>query len=479
MNEHDHNEDAILDRNLREIAAKLTLPVRPGAAQRESWRSGERSMQRGNDADALTNPKHHPALRSESRGGLMQTKGDRRMARFRLFTVGTAAASVAIGAFLIGNGGPQTVHAATILREFRTGTWRAVQITIKDVDVDGIRVNGEMEVGFCEPISISEIIRTAREGDLAEIPEPKFDAAYFDLSVVAGPGAEADVVGLNLAVRGGVTAIDTPWVYLRAESFPDEIMNEHPEVRLILQMFSRGIMLDQIPIEGDITEALRDMSFDFGDDDEAAAPAAADNASAQLQVSARVGADGAQAAAEIANAKAELAGVQAEIQREIRIEMDRAKIEAEVNAAADPPTAEDDAKQEAMQKMLLDLLSGEATPEQLDEIAEMIQAEAGHVSVSQRDDGTYVLIARDIDKEDEMMKNAVVEIAYRQGEGVESLRVVGFGPANGEILIRFSDLPAARAVSVRQEMIDGGVQRASVQELMKMAEGMMKQAETK
>ncbi len=128
----------------------------------------------------------------------------------------------------------------------------------------------------------------------------------------------------------------------------------------------------------------------------------------------------------------------------------------------------------AVEALVQDVLRGRAGRAQLDELAKRI--EQGTATVTEMDDGTYVLTARDFTEDDPdlSLKNAVLSIGYREGDGVQWVRFEGLGETQGAIRLEFVDsvAPADRPSKI-DYLKDGKTRLIEVNKLMPLIEQMI------
>lgn len=432
------------------------------------------------------------------------------MLHLRFLTAGSVAAAVALTAFFIGPFTTQRVHAAEIIESLKSSAWNALRVQIKNVDADGILIDGEVEVRFCAPHTLAGLAGTISAAAHSDEPRAADHAlenisqdiksVFVDLSVVAGPDAEEDAVGLDLSVRGGVTLPDTAWTYLQLRRLPDEVMREAPQAALITSFFQRGILLDVPSIEG-LTGMFDDEGETGAKVDVSATPVAQlkvdIDASADASVKVKQGGDhGAAAAGTHAalvrthesalhahdsvykshrkalafghssdDAPADAAGGQVRIGAEAQSDGVGISVDIETRDEADQGGGSERDQVLFGLEQLDRFLSGGLSPAELESLFSEISDGEVNAQVVQREAGLHVLMIRDFEPEDEFVRNAVIEIGYRESIGIEWLAIRNLGRQNGEITIDFVDGGPDRAVSVRAEMIDNGVQRMDVNQL--------------
>ena len=178
-NRPDHNGDELLDRNLKAIGQRLSLPAEPTALQRAAWKRPLRA--------ALLAP---PLNRST-----FLQKGVRFMKSHRALTAGSAvAATIVLGALLLWPGLSRDVEAAVIFQSFRETLTDAMEITLKDVGAEGVRVNGRVLL-LQDP--------TESEAEPAELISGR---CYVEVTVQADETAD-EIQDLDLEVAVSLTPL--------------------------------------------------------------------------------------------------------------------------------------------------------------------------------------------------------------------------------------------------------------------------------
>lgn len=421
-------QDAQVDRNLRRIGPQLALPAAPTDAQRTSWLCREPAPVRNNRKERL-------------------------MWNIRMFTAGSIAAALAVAVFLFGPFHEQRVEAATIISSLKTSAWRTLRVTFEKVEVEGIAINGEAEVRFCQPTSFSELVKSLENdhGDsnpahssALDLTAEKVESVYFDLDVRAGPDAEDDVAGLDVMVRGGWVLPSEAWLFCQLRQLPAEVLRESPEAQLIVMLLGKGVMLDLNGMDDWVGKFMDDVGED--DRDEADPPAAADAGAVQVGVKVQASAKADDSAAEAIEPEAAHAAVAGDSGVELEF----------------------DGMDEADKLLLNRVLSGRATASELEQLLAGIDHEGADLNIEARGNGLHVLTASNFEDDDEFMQHARVEVAYQEGAGVQWLAVNNVGPHQGAIRIDFVEGAPGRVQNERQRMIDLGVQPVAVEQLMQM-----------
>lgn len=418
----DARRDAQLDANLKRLAAHLPLPAPASAKQRASWFAHAAS--------------HESMLNCTARHVAPTSKKDRYMLNLRLFTAGSLAAAVAVCAFLLGPLQPQRVHAAQIIETLRTSAWQALRIKMENVDADGILVNAEVEIRFCQPTTLAKLINTAQHDAFSthcdssnplEQIATTIESVYFDASVNAGPNAEPDAVGLDLVTRGGVSFPSSAWFYVQPRALPAQLLREAPAAGFITMMFGHGVLLD-LP---DLDALMNQMGGDAEDKD---------NVEQSTSVSVQ------------AEARDNTLEISAEID-----DQPKPDNQLHVRLGADS----DEAPPELIQR----ILTGGASASDFEQLLSEADSGALNFDIEERGAELSVLTIRDFAQEDEMLENAVVEIGYRQHSGIEWLTVMNVGSQHGTIRVEFTTPTYDKAANIRADMIADGVQVMNVNQI--------------
>ena len=223
MTERDRPNDELLDRNLRLIGERLSLPAAPTAFQRAGWKSAS----------------HSGVFASVPGKARLLQKGVRFMKAHKTLTAaGSAvAATIAIAAMMLLPALQRNVEAAVIFESFRQTLNNALEITIQDVGAEGIRVNGKVIA-----------LRSLTEEEQAPA-EDVSGVCYVDVSVKADETAD-DVANLDMDVVLSITPEDQ-WVYLKMRHLPQEVVQEEPlAAALLTGLTKNGLLLDLTGIHG-------------------------------------------------------------------------------------------------------------------------------------------------------------------------------------------------------------------------------------
>ncbi|MFO0837288.1 MAG: hypothetical protein U1D55_02085 [Phycisphaerae bacterium] len=325
------------------------------------------------------------------------------MRRYRLFPVtGSAvAAALLIWAFLIHPGGA-VVEAKAILESFRTSLHNGLRVTIENIVADHADVNLKAVVMFDRPLTLAQVL----DSDSAT---PPVNSVYVDCNVRIDERGDEDVAGLALAAKVAITP-NEQWVYTRFDEIPPQLIAQAPPLALFAGTLRAGLLIDLTGLDlskylhdDDLVETKRDgksgwtLDLSSNSDDQ--------DADADDGHSATVG---------------------------VHVGDGQASVESSANVDG-----------QLLERLIDDVLHGRAGREQLDQIAGMIEESSQNVKVTETEPGLYVLTARDFqipdDDVDLPLRDAVLQIAYRQGDGVQWARFDGVGQRHGSIRLEFID----------------------------------------
>ncbi|MBU0640835.1 MAG: hypothetical protein KKB50_18370 [Planctomycetes bacterium] len=362
-----------------------------------------------------------PAEQSSSR--MTQTirldRGVRRMRQIRfLTTAGSAvAAAIVLCVFLFVPFKATRVEAATILNSFRESKWNALTLTLEQVGAEGALVNGQILLSFNERVSLRDLVAN-EDIDVAAVLE----SLYVDLAVKGEADGDEDLAGLDLTVKFGARP-DNGWVFVDLPSLPNKILEEEPFAAVVVPFLRGGLLLD-------LTDVLAKELWKGGTakviTDEVASQAALPE-DGQLTVSGVV--------------------------------------------TLDAPPAD-----KQLEELLGSFLSGTASREQIDEIVAAISEAAEDVSVTEVEEGLYVLIARNFHSGDaadqELVAKMELEVAYRDGHGIESANIHHIGAYDGSIRFAFTDNVADMVTSEKERLRAAGVRYFDLSDLEALAESL-------
>ncbi len=426
MIEQRNTQDAQLDQNLRAIGRSLFLPSRSAADSSSNTR----------DSRPLSIGTANPRAAKTGR----QSKGTWIMQKPRVFAAFSTAlaATIALCAFFIPSSpGSQALGmTSTILRNFREAVHRGLSIELSNLSVEGVHVDGRLQLLFNKPITLAQLADDAAPSDV----EP--EAVYADIRV-RGDDSNDELAGLDAALTG-TFAENNNWAFIQIAGLPDAVVREAPPVALATRFFARGMLLD---LNG--LEELKNLRGSMMDDDADAVEVPADASRPSIGVSADPGGG---------------------------ISIHGSNHGA---ARASDPSAQADATDDDLnlEQLAQDFLTGKAGAERIAEVVEKTQQVFADVESKQTGPGQWVLIARNIKPEylegqdAAILARAALQIEYRQGEGILSAELAPIGKGDGRIRIGFVDHVDAKLLD-KQRFIDQGHQPVDVSGLAKMFEGM-------
>ena len=305
--------------------------------------------------------------------------------RYMTLTGSAVAACVAIAAFLFVMPRHSPVEAATILNSFSATLKDGFRMTFENLGDDGVRVDGEIIVQF-QKGALREILDKAFERG----NEPRIEAVYFDARVRADDTSD-EIAGMDLKVSAGIAG-ENRWAYLRMNKVPPRLLEEQPIVAIFVTMLRNGVLLE-----------LGDLLDEFG----AGMPFM------------------------LVQKDKELASV-----GPLKIVVGLGEDEDE-DEERDP----EDAQEDQFKELIRAFLSGKASGEHIEQLVALIEENADDVKVNvrQRENGLHVLTASGFDDDEEFIENMVIEIAYREGVGIEWAKIDHVGKYDGNIRFELSD----------------------------------------
>ncbi|TWT45599.1 hypothetical protein RAS1_20270 [Phycisphaerae bacterium RAS1] len=414
--------DEMLDRNLRLIARRLTLPD-------ESTPHVFKTINLSAGAD----------------GAARHSSGVSRMHRTRLYTwTSTAvAASIALAAFFYLPTRQSIVEAATILRSFRESLHHGLEVRMEKLSIEGIHVDGDVLIQFKQPITVQQIF-----GEKSDL-EAHMSGVYADLRVhAAEDAAEADVAGLDVETKLAFSP-QSKWVFLDLRSLPTKVVEEEPMAALVTNFLRGGLLLE---LDG----VIGDKDIFGGDDDDDDDP---DVTSVKRDVKVDVRSGGQPAAAD-------------KDEDDDSSTLARTRMNFDINVDDDADNSD-----EQFEQLLVSLLSGQADAAQLASLVQEIEQHAETVTVSEVEPGVHLLsmsgFKQDADDAHQAwIAKMTIEMRYREGAGVESLTCLHVGDEDGSVRIGFVDATPNLSRFDKQQLIDQGVRRLDVASLGRMIEGL-------
>lgn len=401
MSEKTDIRDALFEQNLRRLASHVDLPPRPTAAQRARWQT---------DAVQTAN------LAQPPKGIFM-----RRLGWFTM--TGSAAAAIVLGAVvLLHPAGTPVVQARAILNELKNAVHRGLRIECKDLAADGAEVQAKVSILFKEGVNLAQLMESRTEG----VPEP--EAVYLDARVALDESHD-EVAGLRLTTQGAFSETDS-WLFVRFDTMPEKLLEEAPPLVLFQNMSRNGVLLDLKDL-GEEGSLLAKMVHDHDDDNADQDAGDGENGDSGSGVKVVVSAD-----------------------------------DHSLNIGAGGEIgAGDDAQSKALEELALSVASGRAGRDQLQELVAALEQQAERAEVKEVEPGFYILRAERFALDDEFLKDATLEVGYREGAGPEWMKIENIGERHGSIRIEFvDDIPAEDRPS-REPYLTNGTQVIDVAKL--------------
>ncbi|MBI5864990.1 MAG: hypothetical protein HZB38_10885 [Planctomycetes bacterium] len=346
-----------------------------------------------------------------------------------------AAAVIALCAFFIAtpHGGTAMAMTSTILRSLRDASHRGLSVRIENINVEGVHLDGVVQILFPEPITLANLIDSTGV-------QPSPNVVYADLNI-QGSESNEELAGLDLNACVALQQ-SRPWAYLRLAGLPDQVVQENPMAVLVLNFTRNGMLLDLTGLD----------HSDFGGQDEGASNPPGD-APRWLTSSIRVGHD--------------RPGLT--VDANIHTTMDSATEEEQ-------PSPEDSQAQRQITEVVQDFLSGRAGAERIAEVVEQTQQVFNRVESRQTGEGEWTLRASELKPEyctgadGEMFGRASLVIRYAQGRGILDVEIGPLGNGDGRITFGFID-SIDPALLDMQRYIDRGLQPIDVAGLTRMFGG--------
>ena len=322
----------------------------------------------------------------------------------KLVFTGTAVAATVMLATIFATPTQRSiVNASTIMHSLRQTSHHGLRLSFENVGEDGVRVDGRLCLLFDRPINLADLMEGSFPAGMG------FDGVYLDARVALDESAN-EFAGMTLHAAIAVTEADS-WVYVQSDDPSPLVREAGPMGFLVQDWLTGGLLLD---LTGVIeSEDLLGRGKETGTDAESG----------------------------------ELAGL------------------AEIAEAGEVAGDIEDDKDAEIDALVKSFLSGSATREQIDHIVSKLEEVAAEVRVDQREPDLYVLTARDFTgaageadaEEAAWMARMVMEIAYRDGVGVEWARLTNVGPYQGSVRFEFIDEPADEDRVIREDYIEEGV----------------------
>ncbi len=433
MADQNEQHDRLLDSNLRTWARQASLPAEPDAAQQARWKQ-EASLER--------------RLRVVSVPSTTRTGGSF-MRRHPRITAGSAvAAAVALSAFLITPRSSE-VQAGIIIRSFSDRIQQnGLRLTFENIGDEGVRVSGRFFMDFGpHPAGAPDF-------------DPRQGRLLIEAHIKADENAP-EVGGLELDSKVVLSEHES-WVYFRPIGMPASLEEEEPAAVALFNWASSGILLDLNELseilDSDDMQEIRNIPAEISRALQEALSGADDKKGADAE-----GEDADDDDSPDAGASKSL------------------KPHIELNATTDSGIPGLD--EEALQAILLEMMTGKATPAQLDTLVQGLGQAAKNVKVQQVSPGVHVLTASGFSLEAlgaaddpeaaRWLERMEFNVTYREKSGVESARITHLGPYDGVINFEMTSAPIdPTLMSSAAYKTDGHTTVLNLGSLMKLAESL-------
>lgn len=418
--EADLETDRMVDRNLRQIGARLPLPAAPTEQQRTTWKQGPHlrlSLAPGADA-----------RQQKHKGGLMRNP------RFILPAGSAVAAAVLLTVMLATPTEQSVVNAATILTSLRAAVHHGVIITLTDMANEHVVVSGEVRLLFNDGLTLGELMSEQPKTDVSP------SQIYADLDVtLPEDAARFPGVQMHLTLRASEPE---SWLRLQADDITALAEATSPLLLMYAQMFRGGLLVD--------LDGVVDPAEPFGQPHVHGTPVEAiePDESDEPQLTFDVSAD---SSMEITSGPP-TDGLQAQT-----------SVTIDIVPALNRPDLEE---------LVRGFVTGDATPDQIDSLVSQLDMGADAASVEEVEPGLYILTLRNpadqaggVRGEDDAVSTGTdhtddmdmeVQIAYRQNVGVVWLHLLHFGLQDGTVSIEFIDAPGDHVLPSMAQYVDDG-----------------------
>lgn len=401
MADRETHEDRLADLNLRKIGRALPLPATPTDQQRRTWKQGPRLR---------FVPPRGQAVPIQARGGFFM-----RNRRFVLPAGSAIAAGLMLAVLFMTPTSRSVVNAATIIDSLRATVHQGLHIRLEKLVLEDVHLDGEVNLLFAEPFSLADVISD-------DAVEPELGHLSFALNVMMGPDAK-ELPGLDLEAAGRLAPGDK-WVFVKFHNLDPLVEQAGPALLLFAPGLTNGLLVELDDVIAD--DELRSNGNVRHDND---------HGNGERIV--------------------------------------RGTLQAGVARDADGDTYLEIGGDVAGPNMLdlgpaviREFLAGQASPEQLEQIIAELEKIAGEVRIRHLGGDRYELLARDFSRladetpageEVVWLPALVVRIGYRQGLGVDSLRLENVGSAQGVVAVEFIDTPDASTPLRREDYTRPGV----------------------
>jgi hypothetical protein len=415
VNTHPDDLDRQMDENLRLIGEHLAVPPAPDAHQMARWKQAP---------VMTTNPTRG------LRAGWLR-KGVHSMINRRFLTwtgAGSAVAAVlTVGTILLWSGGRKPVEASMIFSSLQTGMANAFAIELDNIGSDGVVVSGR---------GVSSFSATDAEEDTN---------IQLDLRITGQEGAE--LAGLDVEIHAAIVDEDK-WIYVQTHDVPEEAASE-PIVAWIMQATANGLLLDLTGIE----DALADE--DAAEEEEVPSGVVAFQLGGPTQPGSR-------------NMTFDLnfsSGSAPEADTPEGVIVD---------SSVEIGTEQHDELAEAGE-VLHAVLTGDATPQQIQQLVSFIESAAGEVHVQQLGGGVHEMTVSDFDIDelsdadaDEIFGVELI-VRYHEEEGVDFATFNHVGDYDGSIRIELTNVAIDTDRLDRDYYVEEGVtQLMSVSSILQL-----------
>lgn len=412
MTDHKQHPDRLLDENMKRIGAALDPPPSPTAAQLARWKRVEEAP-------------------------LPIAKGNLLMRNRRLLAIAgpALAAAVALSVLLI-TPKHSTVNAAVIFQELRARIVEGFRLELNNIVEDGTRVDGYVSVRFAN-----------------DNPDAghSLEWAVADLRVNLGDDAD-ELAGATLRVAGEFND-EAPWMYLRPENLPDDLVDREPMVFAAMNFLSGGVILDLTGLDTDHGFSAFNFGGDSDESDEF------DDASADRALRIGIGI-GAGADPDV---DASRPGLSVDVRMEGLAENEDVPDGAAMSATGGYEMGE-------IGPILADVFAGNATAEQIQQLVALIEADA---EVTLENIGSERVRLTATPRDDADWDVGVLMVDYGVGVGIERVTLIDVGSDAGSITMEFvdsADLDRTPRPS-RQGFLDEGATTFRIGDLMNMLGG--------
>ncbi len=335
---------------------------------------------------------------------------------------GSVAATLALSVALFTSMAGNRVEAAAIFESLREVAGNAFEITFENVGAEGILVNGSVLILMDDEVENATPFANPPKGVLV------------DVQVAADNTAEEEVQGLDLTAT--VSAMpENEWAFVKITGLPKVASEELPPAvaGVVTMLTQNGLLLDLdgfLEDEGVLGDVFEHLHFDASDGHR------------QTGVEVKVGTSESD-----------------EVSREVKIQ---------TNASVTTSDEDTDLDHDAIEAMGMRILTGQASAEEFTAMVTLLEQAATNVQVAETEPGLHVLTASGFDfqgdaEAEEILGAVVLQIAYRQGSGLDSVLVEHFGQHDGTIRFVHTDVSAEDDVFDRERFAkQPGVQRFDI-----------------